>query len=106
MADGRWYGEKIVCTAQTLGLNTCWVAMTYWQISGTAACFGGTSFPTCFVPTNSMYAPYRLRFSQSQTKKSVPPRCANGIGAVILDVWKGTDQKVTVSGTPASSGQV
>ena len=32
MVDGRWYGEKIVCTAQTLGLNTCWVAMTYCKI--------------------------------------------------------------------------
>ena len=24
-----YYGEKIVLTAQTLGLNTCWVALTY-----------------------------------------------------------------------------
>ena len=27
-----YYGEKIVLTAQTLGLNTCWVAMTYKKI--------------------------------------------------------------------------
>ena len=26
---GGYYGEKIVLHAQTLGLNTCWVAMTY-----------------------------------------------------------------------------
>ncbi len=24
-----YYGEKIVLYAQTLGLNTCWVALTY-----------------------------------------------------------------------------
>lgn len=27
-----YYGEKIVLLAQTLGLNTCWVAMTYKKI--------------------------------------------------------------------------
>lgn len=27
-----YYGERIVLTAQTLGLNTCWVAMTYKKI--------------------------------------------------------------------------
>ena len=32
----------------------------------------GTSFPACFLPKNWMYIQYILRFSQSQTKKSVP----------------------------------
>lgn len=27
-----YYGERIVLTAQSLGLNTCWVAMTYKKI--------------------------------------------------------------------------
>ncbi|MGN0819323.1 MAG: nitroreductase family protein [Christensenellaceae bacterium] len=27
-----YYGEKIVLTAQSMGLNTCWVAMTYKKI--------------------------------------------------------------------------
>lgn len=27
-----YYGEKVVLKAQTLGLNTCWVAMTYSKI--------------------------------------------------------------------------
>jgi hypothetical protein len=29
-----YYGERIVLRAQQLGLNTCWVAMTYKKISG------------------------------------------------------------------------
>lgn len=29
-----YYGEKLVLEAQTLGLNTCWVAMTYKKIPG------------------------------------------------------------------------
>ena len=29
-----YYGEKFVLYAQTLGLNTCWVALTYSKISG------------------------------------------------------------------------
>ncbi|MCR4565177.1 MAG: nitroreductase [Bacteroidales bacterium] len=30
-----YYGEHIVLLAQTLGLNTCWVALTYKKIPGT-----------------------------------------------------------------------
>ena len=30
-----YYGEKIVLTAQSLGLNTCWVALTYSKIKNT-----------------------------------------------------------------------
>ena len=29
-----YYGERLVLTAQRLGLNTCWVAMSYKKISG------------------------------------------------------------------------
>lgn len=30
-----YYGEKLVILAQTLGLNTCWVGLTYKKIPGT-----------------------------------------------------------------------
>ena len=30
-----WYGEHLVLLAQTLGLNTCWVGLTYKKIPGT-----------------------------------------------------------------------
>lgn len=29
-----WYGEKLVLRAQQMGLNTCWVALTYKKIPG------------------------------------------------------------------------
>lgn len=29
-----WYGEKIVLEAQRMGMNTCWVALTYRKIPG------------------------------------------------------------------------
>lgn len=29
-----YYGEKLVLKAQTLGLNTCWVALTYQKVPG------------------------------------------------------------------------
>ena len=29
-----YYGEKIVLTAQTLGLNSCWVGLTYSKVKG------------------------------------------------------------------------
>ena len=31
-----YYGEKLVLLAQTLGLNTCWVGLTYKKIPGTS----------------------------------------------------------------------
>ena len=30
-----WFGEELVLLAQTLGLNTCWVGLTYTKIPGT-----------------------------------------------------------------------
>ena len=30
-----WYGEELVLLAQTLGLNTCWVGLTYKKVPGT-----------------------------------------------------------------------
>jgi nitroreductase len=29
-----WYGEELVLLAQTLGLNTCWVGLTYKKVPG------------------------------------------------------------------------
>lgn len=29
-----WYGERLVLLAQTMGLNTCWVGLTYKKIPG------------------------------------------------------------------------
>ncbi len=35
--DGRvgYYGEQLVLLAQTLGLNTCWVGLSYSKVPGT-----------------------------------------------------------------------
>lgn len=36
-----YYGERLVLLAQQLGLNTCWVALTYKKIPGTFVCNSG-----------------------------------------------------------------
>ena len=36
-----YYGEKLVLFAQSLGLNTCWVAMTYSKIKGAYKVYPG-----------------------------------------------------------------
>ncbi|MBP3203706.1 MAG: nitroreductase [Bacteroidales bacterium] len=36
-----YYGERLVLLAQTLGLNTCWVGLTYKKIPGTYTLRGG-----------------------------------------------------------------
>ncbi|WP_262498678.1 nitroreductase family protein [Segatella albensis] len=30
-----YYGEQLVLLAQTLGLNTCWVGLSYSKVPGT-----------------------------------------------------------------------
>lgn len=42
-----YYGERLVLKAQQLGLNTCWVAMTYSKIK--SALFIGQGEKLCIV---------------------------------------------------------
>ena len=42
-----YYGERLVLKAQQLGLNTCWVAMTYSKIK--SAFFIGQGEKLCIV---------------------------------------------------------
>jgi len=42
-----YYGEQLVLLAQTLGLNTCWVGITYTKIPGTYALDVGEKVSCC-----------------------------------------------------------
>ncbi|MDD5953287.1 MAG: nitroreductase family protein [Oscillospiraceae bacterium] len=39
--DCGFYGERLALKAQTLGLNSCWVAMSYRKVPGTFICQTG-----------------------------------------------------------------
>lgn len=43
-----WYGEELVLLAQTLGLNTCWVGLTYKKVPGTFTLREGDKIH-CFI---------------------------------------------------------
>lgn len=43
-----YYGEKIVLLAQTLGLNTCWVGLSYSKVPGTYTLYDGEKI-SCYI---------------------------------------------------------
>lgn len=44
-----WYGERLVLLAQTLGLNTCWVGLTFSRRAGKRACVIAADETLCGV---------------------------------------------------------
>lgn len=44
-----YYGEKLVLIAQQLGLNTCWVGLSYRKVSGTYELDGGEKIGCCIA---------------------------------------------------------
>ena len=52
-----YYGQKLVLFAQQLGLNTCWVAMTYKKGKVTPQIGGGEKL---YINTLSVYVHYKL----------------------------------------------
>lgn len=48
-----YYGEKVVLTAQTLGLNSCWVAMSYSKGKVPCQLKPGARSPSCRGRGNS-----------------------------------------------------
>ena len=84
-----YYGEKIVLYAQTLGLNTCWVALTYGKSSASFALAKGEKL--CLViaigyGTHPGVA-HRCKSREAVMKTSqtpVPEWFLNGVDAALL----------------------
>ena len=85
-----WYGEELVLLAQTLGLNTCWVGLTYKQIPGTFTLRAG-DIVHCVIAlgygaNQGVQHPLRPveKFYESPASAPVPAWFLDGMHAALL----------------------
>ena len=83
-----WYGEELVLLAQTLGLNTCWVGLTYKKIPGTFSLGDGEKIH-CVISlgygaNQGVQHPLRPREKFYEAGGEVPEWFLKGIEAAVL----------------------
>lgn len=81
-----YYGEKLALLAQSLGLNTCWVAMTHGK---SAAKINKGEKQTCLISlgygkTQGFAHKSKIIEQLSKTNKDMPDWFKNGMEAVML----------------------
>lgn len=83
-----YYGEKVVLKAQQLGLNTCWVALTYSKVKSAFQINSGEKL--CLViaigygETNGVKHKTKSAEAVMEAEKPVPKWFQKGIEAVLL----------------------
>lgn len=96
-----YYGERLVLLAQQLGLNTCWVAMTYSKIK--TAFVIGNGEKLCIVialgygKTQGTAHKSKPADEVMKAKKPVPEWFQNGVEAALLAPTAVNQQKFTFS---------
>lgn len=94
-----YYGEKIVLYAQTLGLNTCWVALTYSKVKSAFQIDPGEKL--CLViaigygQTQGISRNSKPREKVMNTEASLPDWFLRGIDAALLAPTAMNQQKFT-----------
>ena len=96
-----YFGEKVVLYAQSLGLNTCWVAMTYSKIKTAFQIDAGEKL--CLVISigygQSQGVPHQSKPRESvmKTVSNPPAWFLQGIDAALLAPTAMSQQKFTFS---------
>lgn len=96
-----YYGEKIVLYAQALGLNTCWVAMTYSKGKATFRLDKGEKL--CLVIAigygNTADVPHKSKSKEDvmNVKATAPEWFVNGVEAALLAPTAMNQQKFIFS---------
>lgn len=95
-----YFGEKIVLTAQALGLNTCWVALTYKKVR-TAFSIGKGEKLYCVLALGygvTQGVPHKAKSFEQVTDAENPPKWfADGVKAALLAPTAMNRQKFTFS---------
>ncbi|MGN1099513.1 MAG: nitroreductase family protein [Christensenellales bacterium] len=95
-----YYGEKIVLAAQALGLNTCWVALTYKKVR-TAFSVGKGEKLYCVLALGygaTQGVPHKVKSFDQVTDAENPPKWfEDGVNAALLAPTAMNQQKFTFS---------
>jgi nitroreductase len=106
-----YYGEHLVLLAQTLGLNTCWVGLSYSKVPGTYVLDEGEKI-ACYIAIGygeTQGAGHKIKTigQVSNANDSTPSWFKKGVEAALLAPTAVNQQKFSFEyiGTEDSSGQ-
>lgn len=95
-----YYGERLVLRAQQLGLNTCWVAMTYKKIPGTFQCRPDEKLTVVIAlgygKTQGVSHPVKPTEKVSNLNEASPEWFRAGVAAALLAPTAMNQQKFTL----------
>ena len=105
-----YYGEQLVLFAQTIGLNTCWVGLSYTKIPGTYVLNDGEVIKAYIAIGygETQGVPHKIkRIDQvSNVSESTPDWFRHGVEAALLAPTAVNQQKFSFEFLPAEDGQL
>ena len=104
-----YYGEQLVLFAQTIGLNTCWVGLSYTKIPGTYVLDEGEKI-ACFIAigygeTQGVKHKIKRIDQVSNVSDDSPEWFRRGVDAALLAPTAINQQKFSFHLLPAQEGQ-
>ena len=104
-----YYGEQLVLYAQTIGLNTCWVGLSYTKIPGTYV-IGENEKIACYIAigygeTQGVAHKIKRIDQVSNVSEASPEWFRRGVEAALLAPTAINQQKFSFELLPAEDGQ-
>ena len=105
-----YYGEQLVLFAQTIGLNTCWVGLSYTKIPETYVLHEGEKIG-CYISigygeTQGVSHKIKRIDQVSNTSDNTPEWFRRGVEAALLAPTAINQQKFSFEYLPAEEGQL
>ena len=105
-----YYGEQLVLFAQTLGLNTCWVGLSYTKIPGTYVLNDGEAIQAYisigYGETQGVTHKIKRIDQVSNVSEDTPDWFRRGVEAALLAPTAINQQKFSFEYLPAEDGQL
>ena len=105
-----YYGEQLVLFAQTLGLNTCWVGLSYTKIPGTYVLNDGEAIQAYisigYGETQGVAHKIKRIDQVSNVSEDTPDWFRRGVEAALLAPTAINQQKFSFEFLPAEDGQL
>ena len=105
-----YYGEQLVLFAQTLGLNTCWVGLSYTKIPGTYVLNDGEVIQAYisigYGETQGVTHKIKRIDQVSNVSEDTPDWFRRGVEAALLAPTAINQQKFSFEYLPAEDGQL
>ena len=105
-----YYGEQLVLFAQTIGLNSCWVGLSYTKVPGTYILNDGEIIKAYIAigygETQGVSHKIKRIDQVSNVSESTPDWFSRGVEAALLAPTAVNQQKFSFEFLPAEDGQL